>query len=255
MVPRVPPVLLSNASKPSGANHGLEDRATASWRKPANFTALSSQRPIIPIDMRSLTPEPAATVADYCRQARRIRASFSGDSFLRHQALSDLAKRRDHHVQAGTESVETCKPNDRSNPPTPKVAVLAIQATRLKSARRRVAPQAIPFQHKPSLINSRLDPDTAEQDFIGRIAGKLHPFGFTFSDRVQLLDTAEQLGISRFRANMIMAMLEHQRGPGAAPATHAAARPAAASPMVPSLLIVLAVEIAVVAGLVWICMA
>lgn len=133
---------------------------------------------------------PIANTIDYCRRARRIRAILKRDPFLRHEALVDLARRRN--------------------------------------------------------IQTRLDSwETVERDFSNQATAELQPFGFTFSDRLKLLDTAERKGISRFRANLILATCEHQ-----APRTWA---PATVKPKIPSLLVVLAMEAALVAAVMWIC--
>ena len=74
---------------------------------------------------------------------------------------------------------------------------------------------------------------------------KLQPFGFTYSDRVGLLDAGEKLGISRFRANMILAMLENQRS---IPAPIAHRKP---HKTIPTVLVIVAMELLVISGIVW----
>jgi hypothetical protein len=151
---------------------------------------------------------PAAT-ADYRRRARRIRASFDRDPLLRQRALGELATRR---------NAET-------------------QTVRIRSATRRTPP-----------VSSRPVISAIEQGFADYAATKLQPFGFTFCDRVKLLDSAERLGITRFRANLILALQEHH-----APARSTAAPVVPRRSVAPSLLVILCLELAIVAGLVVAC--
>ncbi len=160
---------------------------------------------------------PVSTAADYCRRARRIRASFDRDPFLRHQALGDLARRRNLQLLV--------------NPLTP--AIRSPRPVRMTVSQRAAQPGVDATSN------------TGELKFIEQVAARLQPFGFTFSDRLKLLDSAEQMGIARFRANVILAMHEHQAG--------RRSNPVEQKPFAPSLLLVLAIEVAVVAGAVWLC--
>jgi hypothetical protein len=90
------------------------------------------------------------------------------------------------------------------------------------------------------------NPAATENEFAVQVAAKLQPFGFTFSDRIKLLDIAERSGIPRFRANVILAMHEHQTG-------RQAANDPKNSSATPSLLVVLMIEAVVVSALVWLC--
>ena len=87
-----------------------------------------------------------------------------------------------------------------------------------------------------------------ERSFAEHASAKLQPFGFLFSDRVRLLDAAEQLGITRFRANMILAMQEHQ-----APARRFAAPEVPGKSFAPSLVVILSLELVVVGVLIALC--
>ena len=147
-----------------------------------------------------------ATTADYRRRARRIRASFAKSPLLRQRALVDLAAERNSQTQVA----------------------------RQKTAARRVAPVA-----RPSAINE------IEHAFADEAATRLQPFGFTFSDRVMLLDLAERKGIVRFRANMILALLEHQTSSRRICTVEVPSKSVA-----PSLLVILGIELAVVGVLV-----
>jgi hypothetical protein len=153
-----------------------------------------------------LTADPLSATADYRRRARRIRASFSHAPLLRQRALVDLARERNTQTQI----------------------------VRNKVAIRRVAP-----------VSKALPTTVMERDFADCAASRIQPFGFTFSDRVFLLDSAERQGISRFRANMMLAVLEHQ-----APARRSAPPEVPSKSFAPSLLLILCVEIAVVGVLV-----
>lgn len=158
----------------------------------------------------TVTLASSSSSADYRRQARKIRASFHGDSFLTQQAIGELAKRRDLELQA----------SDSPNPASakdPRRATLHLEISAV-----------------------------VERGFSAHAASKLQPFGFTYSDRVSLLDAGEKLGISRFRANMILAMLENQRS-----VPRQTVKGIDRKPAVPSLLLVLALEAFLVASIVW----
>lgn len=154
-----------------------------------------------------LFADPVPTATDYRRQARRIRASFSKTPLLRQQALVDLARRR---------NVQTCLPQRQD-----------------KTSVRRVVP-----------VNSSTLISVVEHSFADHAALQLQPFGFTFSDRVTLLDSAERLGINRFRANMMLALLEHHT-----PARRFAAPEVPPRSLAPSLLVILGIEVAIICGL------
>ncbi len=155
--------------------------------------------------VQTLPADSPAASADYRRRARRIRASFASTPLLRQRALGDLARQR---------NVET-------------------RTVRVQTAARRIAP--VPSRPVISVI---------EQGFADYAATKIQPFGFEFGDRVKLLNSAEQLGITRFRANLILALQEHH-----APARRVAAIVAPAKPVTSSLVLILFIEIAIVAGL------
>jgi hypothetical protein len=153
----------------------------------------------------------AATV-EYCRRARKIRASFDDNAFLRHEALTTLARERADQLAADREA-----------------------------ARSRELPRVLA---QPVTVRRRLASEQVERDFADQIAAKLQPFGFTFSDRLKLLNQAERLGINRFRANVMLAMHEHQ-------ANREQVAAANVKPKIPSLFAVLMAELAVVGALVW----
>jgi len=121
---------------------------------------------------------PAIDTADYRRQARRIRANFHRDPLLRHQALGALAEQRNNQ----THSIQ--------NPPA-----------NTRTTARRILPLT---DGRPATTITAV-----EQGFADYAATRLQPFGFTFTDRAKLLASAEQLGINRFRANLILALTEH----------------------------------------------
>jgi hypothetical protein len=156
--------------------------------------------------VQALTADSATTTADYRRRARRIRASFANAPHLRQRALGELATQR---------NVET-------------------QAVRIKTAARRVPP-----------IATRPVISVIEQGFADYAATKLQPYGFDFCDRVKLLDSAEQLGITRFRANMILALQEHH-----APARRVAPSEVPGKSVMPSMLVILCIEIAIVGAMI-----
>jgi hypothetical protein len=168
-----------------------------------------------------LADSPAAT-ADYRRQARRIRASFARDPFLRQMALSALASRHDEQTKAQV-----------FQQVAPRFSAKVTVARQTDSA-------ASPLS-RPSITQ-------LEQAFSDQASACLQPFGFTFSDRVRLLDSAERMGLPRFRANMLLAMREHQ-----APVRTSAAPEIPSRSFAPSLLVIFAIEVVVVAGLVALC--
>ncbi len=110
--------------------------------------------------MQAALLNPASSSADYRRQARRIRASFRGNSFLTQQALHDLAKRRNSE----TNSVVTNVRPVRSN---------------------LIFDRQAPLQSRITAV--------VERGFTEHALTKLQPFGFTFSDRTALLDAGERL--------------------------------------------------------------
>jgi hypothetical protein len=198
------------------------------WRVRKISDEKNDYRSIIQI-VTYLAGEITAGSADYRRQARRIRASFSGNSFLTQQALGDLAKRRDLQTRA-------------SEPDALRISA-SLKTNRVKNE----------HAHLQQRITA-----VVERGFTEHALSKLQPFGFTFSDRVTLLDAAEKLGISRFRANLILAMHENQ-APGRRWAKQSSMQssgrsgPANAPPrsVASSLLLILSLEILVVAALVW----
>jgi hypothetical protein len=129
--------------------------------------------------------------ADYCRKARRIRASFDRAPLLRHQALKDLARERNLQLLVNPAPARLASVPMRR-------ASTTIEARPLGTAANR--------DHAVAVL------EASENEFAVAAAAKLQPFGFTFSDRIKLLDLAERSGISRFRANVILATHEHQVG-------------------------------------------
>jgi hypothetical protein len=187
------------------------------WRKRSEFSGLGGKLVYnVAVSLLIADPSTAATV-EYCRRARKIRASFDRNAFLRHEALSSLARKREDDL-ASLRALTGLRESPRQ----------PIQTT----VRRRL------------MTAPGTDTDRVEREFADAIAAKLQPFGFTFSDRLRLLNQAERLGINRFRANVMLAMHEHQAGRATAPAADSARR-------VPSLFAVLIAELAVVAVLVW----
>jgi hypothetical protein len=176
--------------------------------------------------MHALLADSPAASADYRRQARRIRASFAGDAFLRQQALSQLASRR--NAQTG------------SNGPVQPIVVRASLAQ--ASLAKATVARGVETPARVTVV------DIVERGFSNHAAGCLQPFGFTFSERLRLLDAAERLGISRFRANMLLALLEHQ-----APDRKFAPPEIPSRSFAPPLLLILGIEIAVVAALIALC--
>jgi hypothetical protein len=166
-----------------------------------------------------------AATTDYCRRARRIRASFDRAPLLRHQALKDLARER--NLQLLVNPCLAAVPKGRS-------PIVESRPFGTAAKREIIGPDTV------------ANPSATENEFAVQVAAKLQPFGFTFSDRSKLLDIAERSGIPRFRANVILAMHEHQTGRQAAndPKNSSAA---------PSLLVVLMIEAVVVSALVWLC--
>jgi len=164
-----------------------------------------------------------SATADYCRRARRIRASFDRAPLLRHQALKDLARERNLQLLV--------------NPVHPRLAAVPKGRSSIVELR--------PFGTAAERRQPVENPDATENEFAVAAAAKLQPFGFTFSDRIKLLDLAERSGISRFRANLILALHEHK-----------ARRPTTDLPagsISPSLLVVFAIEAVVVLAFAWIC--
>jgi hypothetical protein len=180
-----------------------------------NFDRISGRR-TYNVFVIYLDPQPALGSDDYRRQARRIRASFPGNSFLTQRALNDLARRRDTETQVRDESGSS-----------------EHLRTGLEQQARRST-----LQLDISAV--------VERGFSEHAASKLQPFGFTFSDRVALLSTAEKLGVSRFRANLILAMLENK-----APARRKFDARKPGKPLASPVMLILAIEILVVCGIVW----
>jgi hypothetical protein len=175
-----------------------------------------------------------ASSADYRRRARRIRASFAGDSFLTQSALRDLARKR--NLEIGQE--------------------ISQQSEQTAETKRRMASAArrTPFSsnlgpglagQSPSVLQLRIDA-VVERGFAEHALTKLQPFGFTFSDRAALLDAAEKLGISRFRANLILAMQENT-----ALQRRSVTPPPQPASNTPYLLLIVAMEIIGMALLAW----
>jgi hypothetical protein len=119
------------------------------------------------------------------------------------------------------------------------------QALGQLAARRNLELQAT--EAEPEVLQHRIA-SVIDRGFAEHAAAKLQPFGFTFSDRVALLDAAERLGMARFRANMILATLEHQ-----APARRYAAPEVPSRSFAPSLVVILSIEAAIVGVLVLLC--
>lgn len=178
--------------------------------------------------MSTLTADPSViTTADYRRRARRIRASFDGAPLLRHQALKDLARERNLQLLV--------------NPAHPGLAT--VPKGRSSIVELRPFGTAAKRESAPHFVEN---PSATENEFSVTVAAKLQTFGFTFSDRIKLLDLAERSGINRFRANVILAMHEHQAGRQVIDQT-------AKKSFTPSFLAVLVLEAVVVLAFVWIC--
>jgi len=172
---------------------------------------------------------PPSGSADYRRQARRIRASFTGNSFLTQQALQALAKRRDDQMRyapAAEVAAWRVAPAGGSQPGS--------------SGYRRNGVADAPSSQVQLQISA-----VVERGFAEHAASKMQSFGFTFSDRIALLDTAETLGISRFRANLILAMQENR-----APARAAAKQSALSTSFFPWFLLMVGIEILIVLAVV-----
>jgi hypothetical protein len=204
----------------------------ALWRKRKDFSDSAGNLVYTLVVSLLIADSSTAATVEYCRRARKIRASFDRNAFLRYEALNSLARKREDELTS-LRALTGLVPSGEK--PIPAVVRRRVAGVRDVSA---------PALNKPATGQEQLERDFAEQ-----IAARLQPFGFTFSDRLRLLDRAERMGISRFRANVMLAMHEHQagRGPGSATAN----APDSSRKPAPSLLFILMAEAVVVVGLVW----
>ena len=89
-----------------------------------------------------------------------------------------------------------------------------------------------------------------ERGFAEHAQTKLQSFGFTFSDRVALLNAGEKLGLTRFRANLILAMQENQ-----VPRNITVTRSVVPRSLTFPLLLILGTELGIVAVVAWLAIA
>ncbi len=126
-----------------------------------------------------------ASTAAYCRQARRLRARFRSDVPLLHQALSHLSRQHDG---------EPC----RSEKSTDRVS--------------RARP--LNTSHLPDFDANRIQLDSTvtvvERAFAGVVRDRSRGRLLRYSERLSLLKSAERLHIGRFRANLIIALVQHE---------------------------------------------
>ncbi len=179
--------------------------------------------------MRCETVDSPVATANYCRQVRKIRASFARQPLLRHHALSDLAKKRDAELRPSPIQSRIERTSVRRLPPTAAISALNRNIDRYLPTDLGTGKSAV------------------EHGFADHVAQRLRNGGFTYSDRIHLIDTAEKIGIPRFRANLILAIEQNRSG------VHPANGPAAASSGISYLLVILAIEIVAVGLFVWMC--
>ena len=143
--------------------------------------------------MPMATVQPAGPADDSLRQARRLRATLSDRPGELQAALRVLAGR-----------------SDDGHPPSAAAArVVAVRS-------RPIDP---PADHLPGL-------STVERAFDARVAERLAAVKVvTYSDRVALLKLGERLGVSRFRANLIVALRQHAIGAMPSPEPASGGRP------------------------------
>jgi hypothetical protein len=163
---------------------------------------------------------PASTTA-YRRSARKLRARFSRHPALLQRALSDLAR---HHDR-----------NTSRHQPTPRCLV---PATR-------------------SLHGLSPDPITAaiERAFADHVTAHLNGPVLHYSNRLSLLKAAERLRINRFRANLIIALVQHESAresiSHSPPSNAIALVPRPRWTIIPTLAMVLFSELAMIVGAIW----
>lgn len=164
------------------------------------------------VPMRTeLLPTPAAL---YCRQARWLRATLSDRPAELQQALTVL----------GREQVAPQKVVVHPIAPRPAVVVRRLSAS-------------TPYDPVPGM-------SAVERAFASRIVDRMATAAvFTGSDRAALLRLAGRLGVSRFRANLLIAMHQHAAGPSATPSVD---RPSRAFPYAAVAAAVVAVEVVTV---------
>lgn len=146
-----------------------------------------------PVRERHVATTSTATKHDaesYRRQARRLRQRYAGQPSLLHFSLCELARR-----------------HDRSNP-APRAVIPTAQSTLLRPTIQRVQPR-----------NSVTGPDSsfarAVVDWFGeQVAGEFDGKILHQSKRQRLLKTAERLGISRFNANLVIAVAQNKADQG-----------------------------------------
>jgi hypothetical protein len=188
--------------------------------------------------MHVCAQDSAAATADYRRQARKIRASFAKQPLLRHHALNELARKRNAE-QPSPLRARVIRTSARRVPPATREMQFPVLF--LRSASKLKSPMS-DQRGLPAIVTGT--PAAAiEQKFADHAASRLRSGVFTFTDRMELLKTAESLGISRFRANLIVALEQHRIDPH-----HAGLRTSGTSPSrwLPHILAIVAVEAAVV---------
>ncbi len=89
-----------------------------------------------------------------------------------------------------------------------------------------------------------------ERGFADHAAASLQSAAFTFSDRARLLSRAQQLGIPRFRANLILALEQHRLDPARVTPSQIKDNPAG---WLGNLLVIVCAEAAIVGLFVWAC--
>lgn len=123
------------------------------------------------------------STADYCRRARRLRANFQTRPALLHAALCGLARQHDKPYRQ--ERTLDCPVRISHSPTLPA--------------------------SRPSIHDEEGLPRVIERAFVDHVAQRLHGRVLRYSDRLKLLKAAERLRIGRFRANLVIAMVQHQR--------------------------------------------
>ncbi|HZK80463.1 MAG TPA: hypothetical protein VFC46_05330 [Humisphaera sp.] len=155
------------------------------------------QRDVASRDARKLQPDTAASSTQaYLRQVRRLRQQYAGDPGRLQQRLGELSRSHDkaHPRIAPLRRVE--RPIER--------CLIDSDVPRGVSDRPPLPPQT-PF--------SRAVVDW----FADHVASQLDERLLHFSKRQVLLKTAQNLGIGRFHANLIIAVAQHQAGRHAIP--------------------------------------
>ncbi|HEX8915665.1 MAG TPA: hypothetical protein VF796_25145 [Humisphaera sp.] len=158
---------------------------------------------------------PPTSAAAYCRQARRLRCRFRGDTSALHLSLRALAARRDAVRAAGSASAQPFRPSSDANR---RPAVVRVTATRAGREPRPSPAQTPASRPGSSVFAASSD---AVDWFSSLVAGAVEDGVLRHSARESLFRQAEGLGINRFEANLIMAAVRN-RGSRSAPAAVAA---------------------------------